>query len=58
MTSPRSGPGRCPANIDRYNMKRVVSLTANISGEDLGRVASQVDRAIARAGQPPKGRDG
>ena len=32
-----------------------VSLTANIAGEDLGRVAGHVDRAIARAGEPPKG---
>ena len=48
-------PGTMPGEYDRYNMKRVVSLTANISGEDLGRVAGQVDRAIARAGEPPKG---
>jgi multidrug efflux pump subunit AcrB len=40
---------------DRYNMKRTVSLTANIFGEDLGRVAGQVERAIERAGTPPKG---
>ena len=44
-----------PGEYDRYNMKRIVSLTANIFGEDLGRVAGQVDRAIARAGEPPKG---
>jgi len=36
-------------------MKRSVSLTANIAGEDLGRVAGRVERAIARAGAPPKG---
>jgi multidrug efflux pump subunit AcrB len=48
-------PGTMPGEFDRYNMKRVVSLTANISGADLGSVASQVDRAIARAGEPPKG---
>ena len=47
--------GTMPGEYDRYNMKRVVSLTANISGEDLGRVAGHVDRAIARAGEPPKG---
>src|SRR4029453_15787928 len=28
-----------PGQYDRYNMKRSVSLTANIAGEDLGRVA-------------------
>ena len=50
----RISPGMMPGEFDRYNMKRVVSLTANISGEDLGRVASQVDQAIARSGEPPK----
>jgi multidrug efflux pump subunit AcrB len=49
------GPGTMPGEFDRYNMKRVVSLTANISGEDLWRVARRVDRAIARAGDPPQG---
>jgi len=48
-------PGSMPGEYDRYNMKRVVSLTANISGEDLGRVAGQIDRAVGRAGEPPKG---
>jgi multidrug efflux pump subunit AcrB len=48
-------PGTMPGEYDRYNMKRVVSLTANIYGEDLGRVAGHVGRAIAAAGEPPKG---
>jgi multidrug efflux pump subunit AcrB len=47
--------GTMPGEFDRYNMKRTVTLTANIAGEDLGRVASHVERAIARAGAPPKG---
>jgi multidrug efflux pump subunit AcrB len=47
--------GIMPGEFDRYNMKRVVSLTANIAGEDLGHVASHVDWAIAAAGEPPKG---
>jgi multidrug efflux pump subunit AcrB len=47
--------GMMPGEYDRYNMKRVVSLTANISGEDLGRVARRVDQAISRSGDPPKG---
>ena len=46
-----------PGEYDRYNMKRVVSLTANIAGEDLGRVAGHVDRAIARAGRAAQGGD-
>ncbi len=48
-------PGTEPGEYDRYNMKRVVSLTANIAGEDLGRAAGRVDHAIAVAGEPPKG---
>jgi multidrug efflux pump subunit AcrB len=48
-------PGTMPGEFDRYNMKRTVSLTANIFGEDLGRVARHVERAIARVGTPPKG---
>src|SRR5262249_16434515 len=31
--------GTMPGEYDRYNMRRVVSLTANIEGEDLGNVA-------------------
>jgi multidrug efflux pump subunit AcrB len=44
-----------PGEIDRYNMRRFLSLTANVEGEDLGRVINRLDAAIARAGQPPKG---
>ncbi len=47
--------GTMPGEFDRYNMRRSVSLTANISGADLGSVARQVKAAIARAGDPPKG---
>jgi multidrug efflux pump subunit AcrB len=44
-----------PGEVDRYNMRRYLSLTANIEGEDLGRVINRLDAAIARAGQPPRG---
>jgi multidrug efflux pump subunit AcrB len=47
--------GTMPGEYDRYNMKRSISLTANIAGEDLGRVASRVSEAIRQAGAPPKG---
>jgi multidrug efflux pump subunit AcrB len=47
--------GTMPGQFDRYNMRRQVSLTANIVGEDLGRVSQQVARAIERAGEPPRG---
>jgi multidrug efflux pump subunit AcrB len=48
----RVSPGSMPGQIDRYNMKRVISLTANIEGEDLGRVADRLDKAIQAAGTP------
>jgi multidrug efflux pump subunit AcrB len=47
--------GTMPGEIDRYNMRRVVSMTGNIRGDDLGDVARQVARAIEAAGPPPGG---
>jgi len=47
--------GTMPGQYDRYNMRRVVSLSANIEGADLGHVAQQVYQAIAAAGEPPRG---
>jgi multidrug efflux pump subunit AcrB len=44
-----------PGEYDRYNMQRTVSLTANIRGEDLGRIAKRIDAAIKAAGAPPPG---
>ena len=46
-------PGTAVGQYERYNMARVVSITANIHGADLGSVARQVARAIAAAGAPP-----
>ncbi len=40
---------------DRINGQRMVTLTANVAGQELGRTATQVDAAIARAGAPPRG---
>src|SRR5205814_6547303 len=40
---------------DRLNGLRMVTLTANLGGEDLGRAAAKVDAAIRRAGNPPRG---
>jgi multidrug efflux pump subunit AcrB len=45
--------GKMPGEYDRYNMRRLVSLTANIEGEDLGHVADRIDKALAAAGEPP-----
>jgi multidrug efflux pump subunit AcrB len=47
--------GTVVGEYDRYDMERMVSLTANVVGEDLGRAANQIDAAIARAGAPPRG---
>jgi multidrug efflux pump subunit AcrB len=47
--------GTMPGQYDRYNMKRQVTLTANIAGSDLGSVSTFVQSAIAKAGPPPTG---
>jgi multidrug efflux pump subunit AcrB len=44
-----------PGEYDRYNMKRMVSMTANIAGEDLGRVDGHLTEALAAVGEPPVG---
>ncbi|NJL72617.1 MAG: hypothetical protein HC888_14130, partial [Candidatus Competibacteraceae bacterium] len=38
--------GTVAGELDRYNMMRMVSLTANISGNDLGRVGDSVKEAV------------
>src|SRR5258708_10266561 len=40
--------GTVLGEIDRYNMQRMLTLAANIGGEDLGGVADQVSQAIAK----------
>jgi multidrug efflux pump subunit AcrB len=47
--------GTMPGQFDRYNMRRQVTITANIYDQDLGSVADEVQAAIARAGEPPQG---
>ncbi len=47
--------GNVVGEYDRYDMERMVTLTANVEGEDLGRAADQVDAAIRAAGPPPRG---
>jgi multidrug efflux pump subunit AcrB len=47
--------GTMPGQFNRYNMKRSVNLTANIGGEDLGRVAGHIERALKQVSAPPKG---
>jgi multidrug efflux pump subunit AcrB len=47
--------GTVLGEYDRYNMQRMLTLGANIVGEDLGRVSDRVARAIVGAGAPPPG---
>src|SRR5579883_98732 len=47
--------GNVVGEFDRFDMARMISLTANVEGEDLGRAANQVDAAIKAAGPPPHG---
>ena len=47
--------GTIVGEYDRFNGQRMVTLSANVAGEDLGRMAARVDQAIARAGAPPRG---
>ena len=37
----------------RYNMQRMITVTANIAGADLGTVARQVTQALQELGKPP-----
>lgn len=47
--------GTMPGQYDRYNMRRQITLTANVSNADLATVSREVTRALARAGAPPTG---
>ncbi|MSR79372.1 MAG: efflux RND transporter permease subunit [Gemmataceae bacterium] len=44
-----------PGQIDRYNMRRLVSITANVEGADLGTISAQIDSVLKQVGQPPPG---
>ena len=45
--------GLAAAEYDRFNSQRIVTLTANISGADLGTVRTQIAKALKQAGAPP-----
>ncbi|MDX2032536.1 MAG: efflux RND transporter permease subunit [Blastocatellia bacterium] len=47
--------GTAPGEVDRYNQQRMITITGNIAGKDLGGVSAEVDEAIRRAGDPPRG---
>jgi multidrug efflux pump subunit AcrB len=45
-------PGNAPGQYQRYNMQRMITVTANLEG-DLGTVSGQVRAALADLGDPP-----
>jgi multidrug efflux pump subunit AcrB len=47
--------GTMVGEYDRYNQQRMVTITANVEGSDLGSAANEVNAAIKRAGDAPKG---
>jgi multidrug efflux pump subunit AcrB len=46
---------KMPQEYDRINQRRIVSITANVVGEDLGRAVNHIEAAITAAGDPPRG---
>lgn len=46
-------PGSAVGQYERYNMARVVSITANLHGASLGEVVRQIEKALAEVGAPP-----
>ena len=49
------GLGTAPGQYDRYNQQRMITITSNVSGQDLGGAAREVSEAIRRAGEAPRG---
>jgi multidrug efflux pump subunit AcrB len=45
--------GTTVGEYDRYNMQRMVTLTANLHDADLGSVARQINAALQKVGNPP-----
>ncbi|MGH7616118.1 MAG: efflux RND transporter permease subunit, partial [Gemmatimonadaceae bacterium] len=47
--------GTAVGQYERYNMQRMVTVTANIANADLGTTASQLSHALGELGEPPAG---
>jgi multidrug efflux pump subunit AcrB len=47
--------GTALGQYERYNMQRLITVRANIAGEDLGGATRQVAQAIEELGPPPDG---
>jgi multidrug efflux pump subunit AcrB len=46
--------GTMIGEYDRLNGQRMITISANLVGEDLGRAANRVNKAIQRVGTPPR----
>jgi multidrug efflux pump subunit AcrB len=47
--------GTAIGEYNRYNQQRMITLTANVLGADLGTASDEVFAAVSRAGDPPAG---
>ena len=47
--------GTTMGEYDRRNGFRMLTLSANVAGQDLGTVSKSINRAISNAGTPPRG---
>jgi len=47
--------GTVPGELDRQNGLWLIGLSANLGRNDLGTASREIDRAIVRAGAPPRG---
>jgi multidrug efflux pump subunit AcrB len=47
--------GTAAGEYDHYNMRRLISISANLASDDLGGAADAVQKAIDRLGKPPRG---
>lgn len=50
------GNGTSPGTYERYNVARLVSITANLYGADLGTAMRAIRKAVADAGAAPEAR--
>ena len=50
------GTGTSPGTYERYNVARLVSITANLHGADLGTAMRAIRQAVADAGAAPEAR--
>jgi multidrug efflux pump subunit AcrB len=48
-------PQVSPSQLNHYTVQRVIDVTANLEGRDLGAVTEDIERAIAKLGKLPPG---